>query len=409
MLVSADPTTELNNCGMTMKTRYSFFAVLILVASLLISCKTMKEYDAAVTAAVDSLRRQHAPDGRVAVFDVAWKRTPKGILVKGEVDNIRAKEDLLAAIGLAGELATIDSLRVLPDSSLGDRIFGIVTLSVANVRSKPAQSAELATQAMMGTVVKLLKYQWGYYFAQLPDNYLGWIEDDAVKVGNKQEVEVWRSSPKVIATGYFGVVRSEPSTSALPVCDVVAGALLKHKGTRGSWIAVELADGRAGYIEEGGVEEYAKWKRSRALNGDNIEKVAKMFVGIPYLWGGTSPKGVDCSGFTKIVYRLNGLELNRDADQQSYMGEEVPLDDDFKALKKGDLLFFGRKSSPERPERITHVGIYLENKKFIHSSGRVKLNSFDPKAPDFDEGNLKRLVRSRRLVGTVQIPEVAQN
>lgn len=392
-----------------MKHRMAYYTTLAVLGSLLFSCKTLKEYDMALTTSVQNLKQQYAPDRRVAVFDVSWKRTGKLMVVKGEVDNPKAKEDVLAAIRQEGELEILDSLKVLPDEKLGNKTYGIVTLSVGNVRTDPDQGAELATQVMMGMVVKLLKKQGGWYYVQSPDQYLGWLEDDAMWITTVEGVDAWRSVPKAITTAYFGIVREQPTSAALPVCDVVAGAMLKSKGSKGGWMSVELPDGRSGYVEPGVVEEYTKWRQSRKLSAENVEKAAKMFMGVPYLWGGTSPKGVDCSGFTKVVYRLNGLELTRDANQQAMMGDEVPLDESLGNLRKGDLLFFGRKATAERPERITHVGIYLDTKKFIHSSGRVKINSFDPAAPDYDEFNHKRLVRAKRVIGTVQVPEVAHN
>jgi cell wall-associated NlpC family hydrolase len=204
------------------------------------------------------------------------------------------------------------------------------------------------------------------------------------------------------------MVREQPAASSLPIRDAVAGDLMKYTGTSGSWVAVELPDGKKGYIENSSVENFDRWKKTRKLTADNIEKTAKLFLGIPYLWGGTSTKGMDCSGFTKTVYRLNGLELSRDADQQADGGVEVKTGENFENLKKGDLLFFGRKGSAGKPEHISHVGIYLEKLEFIHTPGGwVRFNSFDPKAANYSESQRRSFVRARRYIGISQIPEVA--
>ena len=121
-------------------------------------------------------------------------------------------------------------------------------------------------------------------------------------------------------------------------------------------------------------------------------------MGVPYLWGGTSTKGVDCSGFTKTVYSLNGIQLLRNASHQARLGEAVELNPELSNLKKGDLLFFGSAANDRRPERVTHVGIYLENKRFIHSSGLVRINSLDPKSPVYDVRRHKTLIRVRRYL-----------
>jgi cell wall-associated NlpC family hydrolase len=177
--------------------------------------------------------------------------------------------------------------------------------------------------------------------------------------------------------------------------------LFKAGVAQGRWRAVETSDGRKGYLERGLVADYAKWKATRTLTAGTVEQTAKRFIGVPYLWGGTSPKGMDCSGFTKTVFRLNGMELNRDANQQAQMGTDVPTGDDMRRLSKGDLLFFGQKASAERPERITHVGIYLQDRQIIHTPGGsgVRIDSFDPAAPNYNEGLVKSLVRARRIIG----------
>ncbi len=126
-----------------------------------------------------------------------------------------------------------------------------------------------------------------------------------------------------------------------------------------------------------------------------IERVldtARDYLGVPYLWGGTSTKGFDCSGFTQIVYRMNNYSLPRDASQQVQLGRPVALEDDFAHLLPGDLLFFG-----PRPERITHVALYLGGKRYIHSSGQVHIASLDPADELYNDYRYTTLRTARRV------------
>ena len=343
-------------------------------------------------------KARYAPDRRVAVFDVVCVRQASQLVVKGDIDQGAARRDIVAALEAAKLGPVVDSIRLLPDPALAATPVGIVKVSVGNVRSNPAHSAELATQVMMGMVVKLLKKQGDWYYIQGPDQYLGWLEGAAMHLATQSNADAWQHAPRVITTAYFGVVRTKPDTTSLPVSDAVPGVLFKDDGRRGAWRAVETPDGRKGFIQNSLVADYASWKASRRLTADNVELTAKRFIGVPYLWGGTSPKGMDCSGFTKTVFRLNGKELNRDANQQAQMGVDVPVGDDFRMVTKGDLLFFGQKATADRSERITHVAIYLKDKQFIHTPGGsgVRIDSFDPAAPNFNEGLLRNLVRARR-------------
>jgi cell wall-associated NlpC family hydrolase len=117
------------------------------------------------------------------------------------------------------------------------------------------------------------------------------------------------------------------------------------------------------------------------------------YLGLPYFWGGNSPKGFDCSGFTKTIYRMNGIELPRDANMQALAGQPVELDSTYSHLQPGDLLFFG-----PRTERITHVAMYLGNRRFIHSDGMVRINSFSPKDDNYSEYRVRGLRLARRFL-----------
>ena len=352
-----------------------------------------------VAEIVKSVQQRFAPDQRVAVFDVSAMKNESLIILKGEIGSSDAKAELLAAIRSVGISNIQDSIALLPDAAAQEKPYGIVTVSVSPMRAKPSETAEMVTQALMGSVVKVLKQKRGWAYVQtMEENYLGWMDNAQFVQENQDEYARWVNGPLVITTAYIELVYMQPSDSSQPLCDVTAGALLSGKEYNSDWFSVSLADGRAGFLTKKSAMEYGQWKTSRTLTPDNIEKTAKRFLGVPYLWGGTSPKGFDCSGFAKTAYKLNGMVLPRDADQQGLEGENVSLENDLSQLRKGDLLFFGDKGTKEKPERITHVGIYLGHKEFIHCSGLVKFNSFDPSASRYSEYLLSRLVKAKRFI-----------
>ncbi len=344
---------------------------------------------------VNAVRTRFAPDPRVAVFDVKAEAKGPSIELTGDVDQAAEKEALVAALREAGFANVVDKVAVLPDPEFSAKPLGIVTVSVAVMKTKPSHASELANQLLAGMVVKLLKQDGGWYYVQsLDDHYLGWMQPDHLALVTRDQADAFTRSPRVIVTSIFTLVREQPSADAPPVSDLAVGDVLGAPTQDGAWTAVQLPDGRKGFVNRADVADYETWKRSRAITPENIEQTARRFMGVPYLWGGTSAKGFDCSGFVKTVFRLNGMELQRDADQQSNEGTAVPTDNDLTQLRKGDVLFFGPRPGVSR---VTHTGIYLGGKLFIHCSGLVRLNSFDTASPLYNENLLKRLVKVRRM------------
>jgi cell wall-associated NlpC family hydrolase len=192
---------------------------------------------------------------------------------------------------------------------------------------------------------------------------------------------------------------SQADEKSPKVSDLVAGNILKGKKEATTFSRVTFPDGRVAFVKSSMLMNYNDWLASRKPEEEEILKSAFEMMGRPYLWGGTSGKGVDCSGFTKMVYYLNGVQLPRDANQQADVGEDVPSDTTFSNLLPGDLLFFGRKATEGEKERITHVGIYLGNGKMIHSSNMVEIGGLRRGEPDFSEYRLTSFVRARRMIG----------
>src|SRR5690606_1765705 len=157
---------------------------------------------------------------------------------------------------------------------------------------------------------------------------------------------------------------------------------------------------------------YHEWLAKTELTAENVLKVAKSMIGVPYLWGGTSVKGVDCSGFTKTAYYMNGLVIPRDASQQVNSGKNIDIlthgeVDKAKVLanlKPADLLFFAERKGQVENARVTHVAIYIGNGEFIHASGLVRINSLFPEAENFDAHQARTIVSAKRYIGETETP-----
>lgn len=217
---------------------------------------------------------------------------------------------------------------------------------------------------------------------------------------NKTEIDTWNRSKKIIFTKNFGYVYGEKSENAIIVSDITLGGSLQYVSEDQQFYEVKYPDNRIGFIKKNEAVIYLSWLKNLKATQENIESISRTMIGFPYLWGGTSSKGMDCSGFTKMVYLMNGVIIPRDASQQINAGKTVDINLKFEGLEKGDLLFFGRKATPEKNQRVTHVGIWLGNDKmeFIHASGNVHLSSMDKNQSHYDEMNRNRYLGSKRYL-----------
>jgi cell wall-associated NlpC family hydrolase len=152
------------------------------------------------------------------------------------------------------------------------------------------------------------------------------------------------------------------------------------------------------FIDKREAEDYIQWLEHLNPTTAALVSTSKRLMGVPYLWGGTSTKGVDCSGFTKTIYFLNGMVIPRDASQQVHTGKSIDSTKNFDNLVEGDLLFFGRKATDSTSEKVVHVGMWIGNNEFIHASEMVRISSMDSNAANFDEWNLNRYLRTKRIL-----------
>ena len=154
------------------------------------------------------------------------------------------------------------------------------------------------------------------------------------------------------------------------------GRMVK-KGEKGKYYKVATPDGREGFVLKKHAAALEEWA-NQTYDFKTIEKNARKMMGRPYLWGGMAAKMADCSGFVRTSYFSNGIILQRDASQQALTGKKVDSAAWRTEAEPGDLIFIGSTSG-----KVTHVAMYVGGGKYIHSSGRVKVNSMDPKADDY--------------------------
>ncbi len=285
----------------------------------------------------------------------------------------------------------------MSSTNRGDMLYALANQSVINLRSGPGHVNELTTQAIMGTPLKIEEKEGTWVRVTTPEGYSGWATLNSIRPMSRRELDDFIQSKRVIVTTHFTLLRERPSEHSAIVADAVWGAVLQYDGDKNRYFKIILPNGERAYLYKKHGCDFEKWVRSRKPTAENIVLTSKEFLGIPYLWGGASVKGFDCSGFTKMVYFLNGIIIERDASQQALTGDEIDIKNGLELIQPGDLLFFGSKATGETDEKVTHVGIYLAAGEFIHSSDRVKINSLIPDTYNYYE-NANKLLKVKRIL-----------
>ncbi|MFK8061408.1 MAG: NlpC/P60 family protein [Polaribacter sp.] len=376
--------------------KYIFLTLLF----VFISCKNDTKIISDLQEIHSEIKKEFAPDKRVELFDIQFSISNNQIVLEGETTSKKAFSILLDSLNNR-KIEFINKIRVLPDTAVGNQQFAVARNSVINIRSKPKHSAELGTQGLLGMSLKVLDKKGDFYRIQTPDKYISWVDKGGITRMDKQNFTSWNASEKVIFTEVFGYVYSHKTEKSAIISDITLGGILKFLSEENGFYKVEYPDKRIGFIKKNKAEIYKNWLQELNPSAENVENIAKKMDGFPYLWGGTSAKGIDCSGYTKMVYLMNGFIIPRDASQQINAGKKVDKNLDFSDLQKGDLLFFGTKATAEKKQRVVHVGIWLGNDKmeFIHASGNVHLSSMDKNQPNYDEFNKNRYLGSKRYLG----------
>jgi hypothetical protein len=345
------------------------------------------------------------PDSREDLFEIRLVKRGSTLQVSGETTSAEGKNALLFELAKINE-NLIDSIQLLPDTTLMAKTWGLVNVSVCNIRTGPGQSSEMSTQAILGTPIKLLKSKGSWLMVQTPDRYIGWVDEDAIFQMSEADMMEWKGSPRAIYLPLSGEGFDPVTREA--VTDLVAGSILKMVEISKSGGVAELPDGRKIALQAAEFNDFDSWKENLQPTAVSLIGSSKSLTGRPYLWGGTSSKGVDCSGFVKTVFFLNGIILARDASLQFRHGVFTEPQSGYNQLKAGDLVFFGRKADGSKPAKATHVGLYLGDGDYINSSGCVKVDSFDPNHKNFSKIRSDNWLGGRTILGSEGTPGIVR-
>lgn len=395
MLILSDSPNTIN-----MKKTVLLLLYLLLTTDLLSS--DIKSLQSKIDSLIKVVELQFVPDRKQEIYDISTNTSNDSLWVSGTISNLEAYNNLKNNLE---NLNISDQIRLLPAKFLGDTLYGVINVSVADIRTQNRFSSGMATQALLGDPVKIFDFdEW--YRIQMHDTYFGWAHTKQIAPMTLKEYNKWLNAPKIIYTQPYGFVYESADLSSPTISDIIAGNTLILDSIENNFFKVQFPDKREGYVLCENAQEYTSWIKEIEVSGNQFINMAKKMMGIPYVWGGTSSKGYDCSGLISHVLRMHGLNILRDASQQAMQGENIDISTGYNNLKTGDLVFFGKENN------IRHVGFYIGDLKFIHASGYVKISSFDPKDSAYDELNTKEFIKATRILDSDNrplIPQIADN
>jgi cell wall-associated NlpC family hydrolase len=334
------------------------------------------------------LRRERYGDGRESIFEVRVEDGDPPALT-GVVEDPAQHRALLEVV--AGQLVE-DRVQVLQASAWGGRI----ARGVVDIVSEPTDSAERVTQALFGEVVRAFDASGRWTRVRLDrDGYRGWVRTPAIVPSPIDSSDPTATTVRDAAGELFvvdDVATAHEHHEGAPVGRIPFGARVSVVERDGDWIAVEVPGGSVWWLHEAALHAPTRVNDPRPVSA--VLARFRRFVGVPYLWGGRTPYGFDCSGLSQAFWERLGHIIPRDADQQSHAGTDVGED-----RQPGDLLFFHAHGAAS-DSGITHVAIVLDESTVLHASssnGAVAVNSLDPASPVFSPGLRETFVGARRF------------
>ncbi|HXM38923.1 MAG TPA: C40 family peptidase [Gemmatimonadales bacterium] len=291
---------------------------------------------------VDDIRRKWVPDPRLGVFQVAVQPDR----LAGVTSSRDAQESLRR---LARDSGLAEDVRLLPDAA-AEREAAVVTAALAPLLGEPRLAAPRVSEALHGESLAILERQDEWLRVRAPDDYVAWMHYGYVKTGPVEWARDWEE--RATARSLGADIQTSAGRRRLPTGARLA---LRRDG------AVELADGQRGAVTGGAVRPESEL-RVEARHLALPELAQKWYGGAPYLWGGRTEWGIDCSGLAQAIYGARAIRLPRDSDQQFGQGREIPMSADGSEYEAGDLLFFAERG------RVSHVAFWAGAGHIVHAA-----------------------------------------
>ncbi len=251
-------------------------------------------------------------------------------------------------------------------------VSGVVSLAALDVRRRPDHASEMGSQLLLGEVVRVVRRTAGdrwLLVENAADHYRGWVRSWGVSLCGPRQIADWRRRARTRASALWMEVRHAPGRGPL-VTPLFWGSRVIAGRAQGRFRRIQLPDGVLGWVESRGLESGAATPRP-------LPARARELLGIPYLWGGRTPAGLDCSGLVQMLLAEQGIRVPRDAGDQERVSR--PLGPR-RRPRPGDLAFFGPLGAP-----AGHVGVIIGDGLYLHARGRVRVSSLDPTNTLFDK------------------------
>ena len=271
----------------------------------------------------------------------------------------------MSLVLLAAALAALLPAAASPEVAAPAAREAVVVASIENMHSGPSDDTDVVSQALLGQTVGVLEAWGDFVRVRTPDAYEGWLPARSVLPYASAAAPRYARQGRVVEVTSLvaNVYRDADVTTARParVAPLATRLEVRADGPTERWLALRLPDGTTGWIQRGDVKPVDPAAAPKRGTPEEIVATARRFLGVPYLWGGMSAHGLDCSGFVGQVYRAAGVVLPRDADLQFEDPTAAPVERD--ALQPGDLVFFGRDA-----KHVSHVGLSLGGARFLNAT-----------------------------------------